>query len=611
MVKLVDQNIPPELESIFLQIISPQKKLATGATKARTRRAVKRPRTIKKKKAAIRYFDDAATILAIRLELVPSSQEFKDFVYNQAKDLKLGIFNPLYWTKLVLTAEEKITCYPTATRYTKARAYAYPDPANQPSVAHYTDCNFTGLPVMYNGVTAYDAMQPPEQTSSWDSGASKWDNGNAQWDVALIPASRFRDLELTWMMNTYKAQHPIGTRELDPIIMSWKPEILVNASNRGSRAMFSVIYKARVFLDGNYAVLPLIPLTTKPKNFYHRFKSLITPPPFYTAAKALHIVKVINNDFVKSLSGSDQYITIEAGNKPMMGKAYNNNTQVTTSFINKPELYSLIIKKIRDSSPILRFMEGDTGFLDIETGVVINTALPKFWEILEIYQDVALVTNGNSEYWVTDNTLLPKVKLNFVITGDGTDFKVSKFPGGFLITWWLIYGELLKVFIYSKTGALILESDTDHVFTVNRFEARKITNLNPANWSATWGTWGFNYMWNLTTDERLQTDSRFGGKYNTSNHLGIWMGFQQQHTQTNAYPTTAGILPPPVNLVTHYSTGNFVVGTRNTFFLWNKGHLPEEWDLNGFIRYLPEPERMGFELRPFYKFVLTDPNIII
>lgn len=308
MAKITDQNIPPELANLYARLVSPMKAAAPPTRKIRTRRAVKRPKPIRKMSATVKNFYRAATAAGIKSGLKADTKELTDFAYSQAKLLMVGVFNPKIWEEITTIAQTTLEEAPTSTENLTPGAYAYRDTANRPTTPTYTGGAPTAAAKGYTGSTS---------------------------------GQLFRDTSYRWRRLTFDAVDIQGNQDTTPVILLWDTQIGIAANRRGSRPMLSLVFQAyKSGADGTKST-DLTPPLLKKTTFYWRFKIPPTVAPFYNATITRKISMVINGLLKKDGTGATTTITTKSGNRPMMGKGYNNNTQVDTAHNNDPRLFAI------------------------------------------------------------------------------------------------------------------------------------------------------------------------------------------------------------------------------------------------------------------------------
>lgn len=308
MAKVTDQNIPTELKALYDALASSNVAGTSAAAAIKQKKGSKKPRKKKRSNLDLVAFRDCAEEIANRLGMHPATIAFRDFVNAQIRELILGIYNAQYWEKLTPDSALTYESNPISVVDTSPPPYAYRDPLNQPTLPSYAVGTLTGAAPGYAGHTS---------------------------------ASIYSDDYLRWRRMVFTLENIKDPKPARWLLMRWDVRIDVNTNTRGSRPMFALNILSQICnLTASACDSPMPPLLKK-TSLYWRFKIPPSSAPFYNTYQVRKISKPLTRITKNSGIGEPQKLLIDASNRPMSGRGYNNNTQVTTTMNSDPEIFQI------------------------------------------------------------------------------------------------------------------------------------------------------------------------------------------------------------------------------------------------------------------------------
>lgn len=282
------------------------KTVKTPLTKKRKTRKLKNPTD--HPRTADQWLQQAARILTERRIAKGENINPDDAYTRSLLELRTGYFNPRHWRACDVTGTDHLSNVPTSGPDPKHRSYAYPDPANVRTLATYAD----GAP---------------------DSGPPRY-NGNSA-------AGEFRDHLLVWSRTRYDLINDITPGTPEPTFIEISGRIRAFASRRGSRPMLSYICKTWLTADGSSLLDTVAPPTVKPWSFYYRYKVPDTPPPYYASEDIKHAIRTMCQPAHMEPAGPLKKAVVLLAPRPMYGRGFNNNTDVTTQLFADARIWQI------------------------------------------------------------------------------------------------------------------------------------------------------------------------------------------------------------------------------------------------------------------------------
>lgn len=351
--KIDTQTIPPELAAAYAKLVSRKPTLAGPAFVARTKPAAHKPVGRKIKRKELRDIEGAVDFLIAYLTLTTGTPPAATFRAAQIDNLKRGIFDTLYWQQCSVDSTDMLSASPTFTAWVGPRAYAYPDPLNQPSTPVYGAGTASAGNEAYTGITA---------------------------------GGTFSDTLLRWKRTVLSLLNPFARSQAEPLFVKIVGTITATADQRPSRAMISIVIKHWLTLGSSTRLTTTEAPVVKPKSAYWRY---ITPrgvAPYFNLTKNIQLVYWLRGIDYEELGGDLTKCVLLTAPMPMMGKRFNNNTAISTSLTSTIELWQ--IKKGYRGWLALNYLMDATGaltaythpawlypiFTDGTHGIVLNDA---------------------------------------------------------------------------------------------------------------------------------------------------------------------------------------------------------------------------------------------
>jgi uncharacterized membrane protein len=296
-----------------------------GATKSggRTRRGAMIPPSKKPKKedadglyACAKALHDYLAGLTPPAATVPTTAAI-------LSEIGKGIFNPLYWEKCGIASTVYLTNYPTNEPDPAPPPYGYRTALFLPSLITYGLGTVDAAPMRYSGSKA---------------------------------GEYFCDLFWTWAKVTYTLLNNMRADDKEPAVIKWMTTITVDTSSRGSRPMLSLLMRVIIAPDG----APLLDDISPPlgdidltgyanrhqsQDMYWRYVLPEVSAPFWHATQDRLILRSARQAGSIDATSYTTRLTISCGNRPMLGKGYNNCDTVETAATGLPEVYQINKKR--------------------------------------------------------------------------------------------------------------------------------------------------------------------------------------------------------------------------------------------------------------------------
>jgi len=308
MAKVTGQDIPPALVTLWNQLHSQAK-----ATQGASGTIKQKNNTSKPSKKPKRNLD----LIALRaLAEIVAKEKFtdgglpipKNFVFTLTQDLILGIFSPEYFIKCKLETAETLESIPTYSADSNPPPYGFRTPLFMPSVPVYPNGTPTANPPLYTGQKI---------------------------------GTLFADTLLRWRKLAFSAFAVALTGGEKRVLLRWETTITINAAARGSRPMLSLNLAASLSTNTAGAVSSTEPPIMNRTTFYWRFKVPPSAAPFFHSSQVRKEIRVLSRIIKKSGTGLFTRYVLNAANRPMMGRGFNNNNTIDTSFTTDPELWEI------------------------------------------------------------------------------------------------------------------------------------------------------------------------------------------------------------------------------------------------------------------------------
>lgn len=294
--KLTATNVPPELAEEFARLVSINTAPPNGQTTGRTRRAVKRPGRKKRASATLADAYALANELAAYFRISTTKTTGQHWIVARAAAIYTGKVEPEWWEYAIEHSTGTVYAEISSIENLNPSPYAYRDPDNRPTIPTYTALDETDEAPRYEGSTTGDL---------------------------------YSDTYLSWRYKHWSIPEANAKGKKPPVWIVVTGSLVVAASNRGSRPMFSLMLRATRGDFADTAELDYLPTDQAAKSYFWRYVVPDTPPPYFSATKPRRIVAR-----VKGGPGPfyEPDVGIQISPRPMMGRGYNNNTAVTVTW---------------------------------------------------------------------------------------------------------------------------------------------------------------------------------------------------------------------------------------------------------------------------------------
>lgn len=304
--KIVDQTIPPELQEAYDSLISNDPTGGGGDLTARTRRAARYS------KRWMRYtgfhWIPAAEWIAERSGYIRGSSNFEKEVRRRIRELRDGYFDPEWWMELSPEQDEFFLCTGSGPEETSPPPYGY------------RNANFLPQEVTYS--------------------AGSLANGPAR-SYGQIHGLQWNDEEWVYRRTVFPLLRVGEVGDFPPVAWAVDGTVKVDASDRGSRPMFSLMVRPRITNPASPAWTERNPPREKSISLYFRFVQPDTPPPYLHTVKARHSAVAVSQSSDPDASGTLTKLLVDFSVRPMFGLGFNNNSEVANEFTGEPRAYQL------------------------------------------------------------------------------------------------------------------------------------------------------------------------------------------------------------------------------------------------------------------------------
>lgn len=290
----------------FWKVIDPV--AGTIRTLSTTRKKVTERAHKKRPRIQYRQWEQAVDYLVKFLTLVKKKALPPGFSNQQLQNLRKGYFDPEYWEQCDLVKDDTLMNVPTSSAFTGIRNYAYPDPLNSPTKATYGDGTLTSGYAGYSGSTL---------------------------------SGFFYDNLLKWQRLIYDMKTPLVRGDGEPVFAKITGSVHASANVRPSRAMVSAIIKRSFTSATSPNRETVAPPTTKPISALYRYKTPRGVAPYFNLTNQLRLIYYLRSTKFEEAGVDLESATVLIAPMPMMGKRYNNNTQVDSTLTVAVELWQV------------------------------------------------------------------------------------------------------------------------------------------------------------------------------------------------------------------------------------------------------------------------------
>jgi hypothetical protein len=308
MAKVTNQNIPPDLAALYAAMTSPAKITQGDNGAIAIKKNKKKPKKNRRADLDLDAFKDVVDQVRIEMEQQGNTPVSKDWLFALTRELIIGVFRDSLFKKCKVLSAVSLQSVPTSIVDPDPPAYGFRTQNFMPTIPTYPDGEASGTTPGFHGAKA---------------------------------GAHFYDDLLVWRKIAYDADSINMLAGIRRVLAKWNTTIHIDATSRGSRPMYSLNLRAQVCrASGSALTSTKAPIIAK-STLYWRFKlPIATAPFFHTTQYVRHSIPFarIAKD---SGSGAVFCYLLNASNRPMMGRGYNNNDTVQTTFDNDPELWEI------------------------------------------------------------------------------------------------------------------------------------------------------------------------------------------------------------------------------------------------------------------------------
>jgi hypothetical protein len=320
-VKITSPNPPPELVAWYATILSFTPHGAGLDLGARTRRAatakLKRPNM----RPAHKAIRNAAERIARKKGLVKDKAATTRFVSALTAAIKIGDFDPELWQTILPRSEVYITATADSVIDPDPGPYAYRDDDNLPSIPTYHDGEADAGPARYHGATT---------------------------------TGIFRDDSLTWHRIVYDLYDQLDAANTTPTYLRLTGTIHATADKRGARPMLSFLIDFDYKKWSDIADFDPTPPLHDNLSDYWRFEVPTGAPPYYDVTQPFAMTLAMRPTPAELATGPIYSVAVSILPRPLYGRGYNNNTEVTITIDHTATLHQTLIAAYTDQ-PVAAF----------------------------------------------------------------------------------------------------------------------------------------------------------------------------------------------------------------------------------------------------------------
>ncbi len=428
MPKITGQAVPAELLALYTALTSPAKVTQGADGVLKLRKNKRKPKRRTPENLDLIALQKTAHRVALLLGYPEGSQPYKDFLFTLTRDLLLGIFNPDYFRPCVIRHAMTFVSTVESIVDPTPPPYSYRVTDNRPTIPTYSSGLPTSLPPGYEGFTV---------------------------------GVDYKDSYLRWRKISFLSPYINEPYAQETVLIRWNCKINISASKRGSRPMLSLNLKMQTCREFDSALDTYEPPIIKKTSLYWRFKMPPSDAPYFNTYQVRSIVKGGSRMHQNSGTGDRVAYLLNASNRPMMGRGFNNNQAVQTSFEGDPEMWEIKPCLGELSRPIQKSYTTILGFYSAFTGAFLPSSAYPRDVVVMVSEDIALLKNeitnrfyladfqlnrtaevlptpddlsiyglariyGNFHFWLRPNGVLPGTFHR--IEDDGTVTDVSSMP---------------------------------------------------------------------------------------------------------------------------------------------------------------------------------------
>lgn len=308
MAWILGTDVPPALQTLWNALTSPGKNTQGPDGALRLKKGKKKPKKPPKADPDLRAFRSVAEIVWTLRGGDLGNAEADQFIFNLVRDMAVGVLDGRYFRQCPVVSAETLETYPSNVPDPSPPAYGYRTPLFMPSDVTYPDGTPTAeAPTFHGGKVG----------------------------------TYFHDILLRWrkiLFSTYWIDEPDVEKRL---LLLWDTTITIQTTARGSRPMVSLNILGVVAKAGAAALTSTAAPIIKKTTLYWRFKVPPSAAPFYNSYQVRKVSKPFARIAKKQGAGAGVGVVVNASNRPMMGRGFNNNNDVVTTFSGDPELWEI------------------------------------------------------------------------------------------------------------------------------------------------------------------------------------------------------------------------------------------------------------------------------
>lgn len=384
MPKITGQAVPAELLALYTAITSPAKVTQGADGVLKLRKNKRKPKRRTRENLDLIALQKTARRVALLLGYTDGSQAYKDFLFTLTRELMFGIFDLAYFRPCDIRHAMTFVSTVTSVVDPTPPPYSYRLPDQRPTIPTYS----SGLPT---------SMEPGYE--------------------GFLVGVDYKDSYLRWRKISFDSPYLQDVRAQENVLVRWNCRIDIKASKRGSRPMLSLNLKMQTCREFDSALDTYEPPIVKKTSFYWRFKMPPSDAPYFNTYQVRSVVKGGARIHQSSGTGNRVAFLLNASNRPMMGRGFNNNQLVQTNFTGDPEMWEIKPCLGALSRPIWKGSDDVHYLVNILTGELYPTLLPVSHQVQLAMQDKVLTTDFYNNWWIEDHLLNTRYAFTFPNNG--------------------------------------------------------------------------------------------------------------------------------------------------------------------------------------------------
>lgn len=314
--KLTGQNVPEEIREAYSRLLSPHDRHQVAQAQVRTRKRAKKTKSPAQRKQKTKADIYAVTVegLAHSFGKSDMSDASRAWRRDRLYELLTGVINLTYWQPIYPAHQAIWQCTPSIGPDETPAPYLYRIDENWPTKPTYTG----GILILATEEGEWPDDPPP--LAYFGSTSNRL----------------FHDDSLLWTTLAFQLPMDAGPPNKYPILFCPVINITAECDARGSRSMFSYLWKFVPLLDEpDITATGANPLTSA-KSTYWRYKPPQGVAPYYHASASRHDLIV---PFRNEVQSNMRWFLATLAPRPMLGHGFNNNTTVSTTMTHAARVY--------------------------------------------------------------------------------------------------------------------------------------------------------------------------------------------------------------------------------------------------------------------------------